>query len=59
MKQRSKPRSAALRPPQPVQTLPCWHKLPSEQRQATIIALTAMMVKWLPERRPLQEGNDV
>ena len=45
--------------PQPAaQTLPGWDKLPTEQRQALIIALSAMMVKWLPHLRHQQEAHD-
>ena len=43
---------------QQAQMLPCWHELPQERQQTVIIALTAMMVKWLPERRRPQEGDD-
>jgi hypothetical protein len=43
---------------QQVETLPCWDKLPPGRRQAVIIALTTMMVKWLPAQRRPQEGED-
>ena len=45
-------------PPQPAKRLPGWDKLPLEQRQALIIALSAMMVKWLPHLRRQQEKHD-
>lgn len=66
MKQRPKkppavptlPRRAAHRTARPVQTRPCWHTLPPEQKQALTIALAALMIKLLPARPPQQEVND-
>jgi hypothetical protein len=58
MKQRANAQPVTLTSCPQAQTLPCWHELPAEHRQTVIIALTAMMVKCLPERRRPQEGED-
>ncbi len=58
MKQRSETQAAPAAPSRPLPTLPCWRELPPEQRQALIIALTTMIIKWLPERQRSQEVND-
>ena len=58
MKQRANTQPVTPTSRQQAQTLPCWHELPQERQQTVIIALTAMMVKWLPERRCPQEGRD-
>ncbi len=45
--------------PVPLPTgLPCWEKLPPEERRAIMIALTAMLVKRLPGRDKCQEAED-
>lgn len=58
MKQRLETQAAPQMPPRPIHTLPSWHRLPTEQRQTLIIALTAMIIKSLPERKRLQEADD-
>jgi len=58
MKQRAKTQPVAPIATQQVQTLPCWSDLPPERRRTVIIALTTMMVKWLPGQRRPQEGHD-
>ena len=58
MKRRALTLPVAPVPIQQSQTRPCWDKLPPERRRTVIIALTTMMVKWLPERRRPQEGED-
>lgn len=59
MKQQAMTQLVTPTPHRQVETLPCWDKLPPERRQAVIIALTTMMVKWLPgQRRPQERGNE-
>jgi len=41
----------------PAKALPCWENLPSKERRAIMIALTAMMVKRLPGRDGAREDN--
>jgi hypothetical protein len=58
MKRQALTQPVAPLPTQQVQSLPCWHTLPPERQQSTIIALATMMVKWLPERRRPQGVDD-